>query len=98
MAVVVIWVKERQNGQRSITGGKQTRYSGDSRTKATLLSLIVKISLHWVIVKCRNRYTLKSPYKEKHYIQRKFDKSGRICKEVGGCKCTQASQKLSDLI
>ena len=46
MAVVVIWVKERQNGQISITGGKQTRYSGDSRTKAALLSLIVNMSIH----------------------------------------------------
>ena len=96
MAVVVIWVKERQNGQRSITGGKQTRYLGDSRTKAVLLSLLVNMSIH--IGTLRNAGIDTHENQAKHYKQQKFDKSDRIGKEVGGCKCTQASQKLSDLI
>ena len=92
---------ERQNGRRSITGGKQTRYSGDSRTKAVLLSLKVNMSIHIGTLRNAGIDTHENHhiiYKAKHYKRQKFDKSDRIGKEVGGCKCTQASQKLSDLI
>ena len=92
----MIWVKERQNGRRSITGGKQTRYAGDSRTKAVLLSLKVNMSIH--IGTLRNAGIDTHENQAKHYKQQKFDRSDRIGKEVGVCKCTQASQKLSDFI
>ena len=78
----MIWVKERQNGRRSITGGKQTRYSWDSRTKAALLSFIVNMSIH--IGTLRNAGIDTHENQAKHYKQQKFDRSDRKGKEVGG--------------